>query len=164
MTKRGKKWLWLMIVTTLTVITACGGKEATPEAVDVPNNQAGKTNEKETPNEANDIDSEIENADLSGNINELTANGMTISKATILEGDGEEEGETVAYTNKGEDQAVVEFTEKTEFKKLIIKNMKDGRLEKGSKSDLVVDDTIYLYGSEAGSKFMATKVVIVKLE
>lgn len=162
MKRKSKKWLLIMVVLIITMLMACDKKESAFETGDIPNNQAGKPNEKEAQNEANDIDSEIENADLSGNINELTANGMTISKATTI--DGEEEGETVTYTNKGEDQAVVEFTEKTEFKKLIIKNMKDGRLEKGSKSDLVVGDTIYLYGSEGGSKFMTTKVVIVKLE
>lgn len=160
MTKRGK--IWLMIVAALTVMTACGKKEKMAEPVGVPNNQAGKTSEKEEQNEGNDVESEIKTADLSGSIIELTANGMIISKGNTI--DGEVEGETISYVNKGEDQVVVEFTEKTEFKKLIIKNMKDGRLEKGSMSELMVDGGVDLYGSEAGGKFLATKVIITKLE
>ncbi len=159
--KRSKK-IALLIITLITSasLVACGNNEEKSEVVDVPQNnqEKGNKNVKEKGNEANDVDNEIENPDLSGGVAEITSTGILINESND-EGTNEE-GESIAATNKDGVKITVEFTEKTEFKKLLIKNKKDGRLEKGSRADVIVDTGVLLYGSYAGSKFVATKVII----
>lgn len=163
--KRSKK-IALLIITLIisTSLVACSNNEEKSEAVDVPQNnqEKGNNNEKEKGNEANDVENEIKNPDLSGAIAETTSTGIIIYEAND-EGTNDQ-GESIVASNKDGEKTTVEFTEKTEFKKLIIKNKKDGRLEKGSRADVIADTGVLLYGSYAGSKFVATKAIITIIE
>lgn len=162
-----KTKLAITMILILSIISGCSFQQEKVENSIPVNDKAGAiedsgNNRKNNSNDNDDANNELSQADENGVVSSIKKKEYTIDK-TRTETIKGEAGEDVDVTFDSDEKLIFTISKETEIKVILYdtQTMKS-RLTKGSQADIQNGSFVGLYGKMSGSKFIATKVIILK--
>lgn len=156
----------------LLLITGCSSAEDASKVKenDIPTNEKAGLSSNDSSNSQNAAGNDtdlanqmLEQADESGSIKRIEGTKYVMSKDRT-ESVKNEDGTVGLLTEETDEELTFSITKKTEIQVCFYDpETYNSRLAKGSQKDIQEGSGVSLYGSQTGNQFVATKVIVLKV-